>query len=62
MEEDLGLFLELLRIFSGEVVGLTIFGTALLDLRMTHEVVFQTLCHVLTLGDDTDACGQVFQD
>ena len=56
------MFLEFIRIFSGEVVGLTIFGTALLDLRMTFEVVFQAFCHVFALGDDANACGQVFQN
>ena len=62
MEEDLGLFFELLRIFSGEVVSLTIFVAPLLDLRMAHEVVFETLCHVFALWDDADTCRQVFQD
>ena len=62
VEEDLGLFFELFRILGGEVVRLTIFVAPLLDLRMAHEVVFQALCHVLALGDDADACGQVFQN
>ena len=56
----MGLFFELLRIFSGEVMCLTIFVATLLNLRMAQEVVFETLCHVLALGDDADACRQVF--
>ena len=58
----MGLFFELFRILGGEVVCLTIFVAPLLDLRMAHEVVFETLCHVFALWDDADTCRQVFQD
>ena len=61
MEEELGLLLESVGVFGGEVVGLGVFGTALLNLRMALQVAFQALGYVFALGDDADTGREVFE-
>ena len=62
VQEQLGLFLEFLRIFCCQVVYLPSSCTALLDFRMTLEVALQRLCHIFSLRDDADAAWNVFMD
>ena len=62
VEEDLGGFLELVGVFGGEVAGGGVLGAALLDFGMASKVIGEALGNVFALGDDADACWEVFQD
>ena len=60
MEENLGLFLEFLRIFCRQVVHISSLCTALFNLRVTFEIVLQRFCHIFPLRNDADASWDVF--
>lgn len=59
-KEDAGVLLELIGILSGEVTGGGTFGTVLLHLRMTAQVVLQTVGDIFPCGTMRTPLGTYF--
>ena len=56
----MGLFLELIRVFGGEIMDCGVLGTLLFYLGVTLQIGFKTLGHVFALGNDANTCGKIF--
>lgn len=57
MEKDLSLFFEFLRVLCRQIMHITTLCATLLDVRMALEIFLQSICYILSLGDNADAAG-----
>src|SRR5574344_1181234 len=62
MKENLSTFLELIRVFRGEILTGTTFRTFLIYFRMTLEIVFQAFSYIFSLRNDTHTRFGIFKN